>query len=76
MHSHSVMKILAISATVLLAACSISPVISEPGSGGGDRYSDCRRVSRDYCRDVEMVSDEDRRRCVSDATYKCVTGIK
>jgi hypothetical protein len=68
------MKYLLISAALICASCSISPVISDPASSRGERYSDCRRVARDYCRDVEQVSDADQKRCVSEATYKCVSG--
>ena len=69
------MKYLVMSAALLFCvSCSISPVISEPMNGRGERYSDCRRVARDYCRDVERVSEDEQKSCVSEATYKCVAG--
>ena len=74
MHGSWPMKYFVISAALLFcASCSISPVISEPYAGDG-RYSSCRRVARDFCRAVEQVSQEDERRCVSEATYRCVSG--
>ena len=57
-----------------LAACTISPVISDPsGESGGHRYSDCRRSARDVCKFRES-SDDGRKECVAEATYQCVTG--
>ena len=59
----------------LATACQISPVITDPGSGSGDRYADCRRASRAYCEDVRGHDDGGAlRKCVAKATYECVSG--
>ena len=67
------MKYLLISAALLLASCQISPVIQTPMEGPGERYRDCRRAARDYCRDVAQVAEEDQKRCISEATFECVS---
>ena len=56
-----------------LAACTFSPVIGDGNLGAGDRYGTCRRAARDVCKYRESSEDE-RKRCVAQATYSCVTG--
>ena len=61
----------------VLGACEISPVVSgvpDDGRASSARYDDCRRVSRDYCKDVVGASDQELRSCVADKTYRCVSG--
>ena len=57
----------------LSLACSIAPVVTEPSGGGGGRYEDCRRASKDYCRDVVQPGDDRMKKCVSESTFKCVS---
>lgn len=56
-----------------LAACSVSPVISDRNHDGGTLYSDCRRAARDVCKYRE-TDDALRTKCVAEATYQCVGG--
>lgn len=58
---------------VAALGCQISPVVSEPAEQSS-RYDDCRRAARDYCRDVVGVDETDRKRCVSEAAFECMTG--
>jgi hypothetical protein len=62
--------------TVLLAlGCQLSPTVTtRPSDEGGSRYGDCRRASRDYCRDVVEASDDERDKCVSQRVFECVSG--
>jgi len=55
------------------SACSVSPVITDPGDSAGDRYGSCRRAARDVCKYRE-ADDEARKQCVAEATYVCVKG--
>lgn len=56
-------------------ACTISPVIADPGNrGGSDRYSGCRRAAKDYCRHVVEADDDDMDRCVANSTFECLSG--
>ena len=71
------MRLLIVTLALASSACRIAPIIQDPViSGVGDRtsgrYEDCRRAARDYCRDVEGVSGEDLKRCVSKATMPCL----
>ncbi len=56
----------------LSLACSIAPVVTDPSSGGS-RFDDCRRAAKDYCRNVVQPSDAGMKKCVSEATFKCVS---
>ncbi len=70
--------------TVLIAAvvgfslvglsCQISPIVTTPDDGGG-MYGDCRRASRDYCRDVVGAGKEEMKACTSQATFECLSGV-
>ena len=60
-------------AALLGLACQIKPVVTVPEERS-DRYSDCRRVSKAYCREVVGAEDEELSRCVAKATYDCVSG--
>jgi hypothetical protein len=70
------MKLIALLIAVSGLACTVSPVITEPQNGGSDRYSDCRRAARDYCRHVLEVEDDGMKRCVANSTYECLAGGK
>lgn len=54
------------------AGCSISPIVTEP-TGDSNRYSDCRRAAKDYCRDALGSADEELRKCTAKATYECIS---
>ncbi len=59
---------------VFSAACTISPVLTEGGDQGGGRYKECRRAARDYCEDAVRAADDEMKKCVAEATYRCVLG--
>ncbi len=69
----SLIVILAAGLATGLAACRIAPVIGDRGAHRGDSYNDCRRAARDVCKYRESGEDE-RKECVAEATYQCVTG--
>ena len=54
-------------------SCQISPVVTTPDEGSG-MYDDCRRASKDYCRDVVGASKEEMKACTSQATFECLSG--
>ena len=55
-------------------ACTISPVISDPGrGGGGGRYGGCRRAAEDYCRHVADSPPSETEACVARHTLECVS---
>ena len=68
--------ILIASAGFMTTACQISPVVNDPAFDDphGSLYDDCRRASRDYCRDALKVEADDVKRCQAESTYTCVTG--
>ena len=73
------MKLLLMTLALASGACRIAPIIQDPvisdvGDRSSGRYEDCRTAARDYCKDVEGASGEALRRCVSKATYDCVSG--
>ena len=70
------MRILLPLAALLGLACQLSPVVTTPSetSGGSSRYDDCRRASRDYCRDVLDTADDERDKCVAERVYRCIAG--
>jgi len=57
-------------------ACSISPVFDTPTDSMQGRYHDCRRASKDYCRDALGTSQDEMGKCVASATYKCVADVE
>jgi hypothetical protein len=72
------MRLLIVMLALASAACRIAPVIQDPvisdiGDRRGTRYEDCRRAARDYCKDVEAATGDEFDRCVSKATYTCVS---
>ena len=70
-------RILIIVLAAVGLSCSISPVVTEPMGRGDNRYSDCRRASRDYCENViGTAGGEDSRSCVAKHTFECVSGQK
>jgi hypothetical protein len=65
--------------TILLAAllglaCQLSPVVTTPTDEGNSRYADCRRASRDYCKHVLAVDDDEKDECVAKRTFECLSG--
>jgi len=56
------------------AGCTISPVVTDPTARHSDRYSDCRRAAKEYCREVVNPSDDDEDRCVAEHAYRCTSG--
>ena len=69
----SLIVILAAGLATGLAACRISPVIGDRGHHSGDSYNNCRRAARDVCKYRES-GEEERKKCVAEATFQCVTG--
>jgi hypothetical protein len=70
------MKILLLLLALAGLSCQISPVITPTEEGGSERYDDCRRAAKDYCRDVLGVAKEDTKECVSKATFECISGSR
>ncbi len=70
------MKLVIACLAALTLACTISPIVTDPGANDDDTYSNCRRASRDYCRDAldEPASKMDK--CVAEHTYKCLSRSK
>ncbi len=66
------LRVFVILGALAASACSVSPVITDPG-GDGDRYGSCRRAARDVCKYRES-GDDARKQCVAEATYDCVKG--
>jgi hypothetical protein len=67
------LRVFVILGALAASACSVSPVITDPGDNGGDRYGGCRRAARDVCKYRES-GDDARKQCVAEATYDCVKG--
>jgi hypothetical protein len=68
------MKLIALLIAVSGLACTVSPVITDPARGESDRYSDCRRAAKDYCRHVIDASESEMDRCVANSTFECLSG--
>ncbi len=68
------MRYLLLALVSVCLGCSIAPVVTDPGDSAAGRYDDCRRAARDYCRDVVRPDDDAMKKCVSEATYRCMTG--
>jgi hypothetical protein len=68
------MKLIVLLIALSGLACTVSPVITDPGERGSDRYSDCRRAAKDYCRHVVDADDDDMDRCVANSTFECLSG--
>jgi len=68
------MKLIVLLIALSGLACTISPVIADPGDrGSGDRYSGCRRAAKDYCRHVIEADDDDMDKCVANSTFECLS---
>ena len=68
---------LAAFAAILLLACTISPVVTDPmGGSSGGRYDDCRRAAREYCKHVPRAENTDTDECVAQQTFRCVAGAE
>ncbi len=59
---------------LLALGCTISPVVSDPMSRSSDRYSECRRAAKDYCREVVNSPSNEMDRCVADHAFRCTSG--
>lgn len=70
------MRALVLMLALLIPACSISPVISDPGVGDDRRgaYGGCRKAARDYCRHVVDAGPGELEPCVAEHTLACVSG--
>ncbi len=68
------MRFLILLLALLGLACQLSPVVTTPAETGSSsgRYDDCRRASRDYCRDVLDTEDDERDKCVAERVYRCI----
>lgn len=58
----------------LALGCQVSPVVTPPSEAGSSRYDDCRRASRDFCRHVLAVADDEQDKCVAERVFECLTG--
>jgi hypothetical protein len=67
------MRLSILLATLLFLACQVSPVVTPPSDEGNSRYSDCRRASRDYCKHVLAVSDDEKDKCVAERVFECLS---
>ena len=70
------MKLIVLLIALSGLACTISPVIADPGSDrdGSNRYSGCKRAAKDYCRHVVEADDDEMDRCVANSTFECLSG--
>ncbi len=59
-------------AALLALACQVSPVVTPPSRDS--RYEDCRRASRDYCKHVLSVSDDEKDKCMAQRAFECLSG--
>jgi hypothetical protein len=66
---------IAIAVAALGLGCQISPVVSTPEEGSrSSRYRDCKDAARAYCRDFRGASQEEMKKCVAEAAFKCTSG--
>ena len=63
--------VLLLAGALVFLGCSLT-VPAGDSEERSSRYDDCRKASRDYCRDV--AKNDDHRTCVSKATFECVSG--
>ncbi len=68
------MRLTLLLCALLALACQLSPVVTTPGDERSSRYSDCRRASRDYCKHVLSVSNDEKEKCVAERVFQCVAG--
>jgi hypothetical protein len=70
------MKLIVLLIALSGLACTVSPVITDPGSDGGssERYSGCKRAAKDYCRHVVEADEDEMDRCVANSTFECLSG--
>jgi hypothetical protein len=68
------MKNLLLVTSLVLLGCTISPVVSDPRPHGTDRYAECRRAAKDYCREVVNSPSAEMDRCVADHAFRCTSG--
>lgn len=71
----------AIVSVVWLSACVRLPesiVVTPPPEQepAPTLFENCRRAAEDYCRDVVKAGDAERKPCISEATYECVSGTR
>ena len=69
------MKLIVLLIALSGLACTISPVIADPGRDrdGSGRYSGCKRAAKDYCRHVVEADDDEMDRCVANSTFECLS---
>lgn len=58
---------------LLLAACTIAPVVTPPELPPG-RYHDCDQAAVGYCEEVVGAQGALLERCVAEQRFKCVSG--
>ena len=70
------MKLIVLLIALSGLACTISPVIADPGGNrdSSGRYSGCKRAAKDYCRHVIEADDDDMDKCVANSTFECLSG--
>jgi hypothetical protein len=59
---------------LLSLGCTISPVVTDPMPRHGDRYAECRRAAKEYCREVVNAPSNEMDRCVADHAFRCTSG--
>ena len=60
---------------VMALSCRIAPVITDKSDPASDRYSECKRAAREYCRHVIDPSQSEMDGCVAKYAFECVSGI-
>jgi hypothetical protein len=60
---------------VLALSCRISPVITDKADPSSDRYSECKRAAREYCKHVVDPAQSEMDGCVAKYAFECVSGI-
>ena len=60
---------------VMALSCRIAPVITDKSDPSSDRYSDCKRAAREYCRHVIDPAQSEMDGCVAKYAFECVSGV-
>ena len=70
------MKLFIAALAALMVGCTLSPVVTTPGAESDDFFHACRRASRDYCQDALDTPPSELDKCVAEATYACLSGVR
>ncbi len=69
------MKLALVLLAVMALSCRIAPVVTDRSDPPSDRYSECKRAARDYCRHVVDPTQTEMDGCVAKYAYECLSGI-